>query len=145
VEVSPLRVELKSAAGGTTTQAITVSNTGKDPVRVRAMISDWYLSRDGSPQFAESPDARYSASSWIRIAPPEQVVDPGRDATVRFTLTIPADAPPAGYRTSILFSRGQESVSAKDRWTGACGKRLAGASEGRADADPTRTCCGAAD
>lgn len=103
VEASPLRVELKSAPGGTTTQAITLTNTGKEPVRVRATISDWHLSRTGSPQFVESPDTRYSASAWLRVAPPEQVIDPGKDATVRFTLTIPADAEAAGYRTSILF------------------------------------------
>jgi P pilus assembly chaperone PapD len=103
VEVSPLRVELKSAAGGSTTQAITLTNTGKDPIRVRAAISDWYLSRAGSPQFVEASDTRYSASSWIRLAPPEQVIDAGKDATVRFTVTIPQDAESAGYRSSILF------------------------------------------
>jgi P pilus assembly chaperone PapD len=90
-------------AGGTTTQAITITNTGKEPVRVRAAVSDWHLSIDGAPQFVEASDPRYSASSWTRLAPPEQVIDPGKDATVRFSLTIPADAAPAGYRTAILF------------------------------------------
>jgi hypothetical protein len=103
VEVSPLRVELQSAPGGTTTQAVTLTNTGDLPVRVRATISDWNLSRTGSPQFVDAPDSRYSASSWIRIAPPEQVIDAGKEATVRFTLTIPAGAEAAGYRSSILF------------------------------------------
>jgi P pilus assembly chaperone PapD len=109
VEVSPLRVELKSAPGGSTTQAITVTNTGKEPVRVRATISDWHLSRDGSPQFDEATDGRYSASAWMRLAPPEQVIDSGKDASVRFTLTIPADAQAAGYRSSILFEFGPAS------------------------------------
>lgn len=103
VEVSPLRVELKAAAGGSTTQAVTITNTGKDAVRVRATISDWYLSKDGSPQFADASDAKYSATGWMRVAPPEQVIEAGKDATVRFTLTVPADAAPAGYRSSILF------------------------------------------
>jgi P pilus assembly chaperone PapD len=103
VEVSPLRVELKAAPGGTTTQAITVSNSGKEAVRVRATISDWHLSRDGSPQFVEAADSKYSASAWTRIAPPEIVVEPGKDATVRFSLTVPAGSAPAGYRTGILF------------------------------------------
>lgn len=103
IEVSPLRVELKSGPGGTTTQAITISNSGGQPVRVRATISDWHLSRDGSPQFEDATDPRYSASAWVRIAPPEQVVDPGKDATVRFTVAIPNDVEAAGYRSSILF------------------------------------------
>jgi P pilus assembly chaperone PapD len=103
VEVSPLRIELQSAPGGSTTQAITLSNTGNAPVRVRATLSDWDLSRTGSPEFLDASDSRYSASAWIRIAPPEQVIDAGKEATVRFTLTIPANADPAGYRSSILF------------------------------------------
>jgi P pilus assembly chaperone PapD len=103
VEVTPLRLELKAAPGGSTTQAITVNNTGKDAVRVRATISDWHLSRDGSPQFVEATDPKYSASSWMRVAPPEIVVDAGKEATVRFTLAVPANVPPAGYRTSVLF------------------------------------------
>ena len=103
VEVSPLRIELKAAPGGTTTQAITVSNTGPQPVRVRATVSDWHLSRDGAPQFTEAPDPKYSASGWVRVAPPEIVVDAGKEATVRFTLTVPAETSAAGYRTGILF------------------------------------------
>ena len=111
VEVSPLRVELKTAPGGTTTQAITITNTGKDAVRVRATISDWHLAFDGAPQFvpASEANARYSASSWVRIAPPEQVIDSGKDGTVRFSLAVPAEAEAAGYRTSVVFEFGPAS------------------------------------
>ena len=103
VEVTPLRLELKAAPGGTTTQSISVSNTGKEAVRVRATISDWHLSRDGAPQFVEAADPKYSASSWMRVAPPEIVVDAGKEAAVRFTLSVPAGIAAAGYRTSVLF------------------------------------------
>lgn len=103
VEVTPLRLELKAAPGGATTQSISVSNTGKEPIRVRATISDWHLSRDGTPQFVEAPDPKYSASGWMRVAPPELVVDAGKESTVRFTLTVPSGVTPAGYRTSVLF------------------------------------------
>jgi P pilus assembly chaperone PapD len=103
VEVSPLRVELKAAPGAATTQAITLTNTGSAPVRVRATISDWHLSREGAPQFGEAADPKYSASAWMRVAPPEQVIEPGKDGTVRFTLTVPGGTEPAGYRTGVLF------------------------------------------
>jgi P pilus assembly chaperone PapD len=111
VEVTPLRLELKAAPGGATTQAITISNSGKEPVRVRATVSDWHLSRDGSPQFVAAADLKYSASPWVRVAPPEIVVDAGREAVVRFTLTVPAATPPSGYRTGILFEFGPASGS----------------------------------
>jgi P pilus assembly chaperone PapD len=107
VEVSPLRVELVAGPGSTTTQAITVSNAGKDPVRVRALATDWDLSRDGAPQFeGVVQDGPYSATSWIRVAPPEQVIEPGKDATVRFSMAVPAGIQPGGYRTGVLFEFG---------------------------------------
>jgi P pilus assembly chaperone PapD len=104
VEVSPLRVELQGAPGGTTTQAVTLDNSGKDPVRVRARITDWDLTRDGTPQFEGVVEGGpFSATSWVRVAPPEVVIDPGKGGIVRFSLTVPPDTAPAGYRSSILF------------------------------------------
>jgi P pilus assembly chaperone PapD len=104
VEVSPLRVELQTAPGGTTTQPITITNYGNAPIRVRGAITDWDLSRDGTPQFeGVEPGGRHSASEWLRLAPPEQVIEPGKSATVRFSVAVPADVAPAGYRTSVLF------------------------------------------
>jgi P pilus assembly chaperone PapD len=104
VEVSPLRVEIQTEAGGARTQAVSLTNTGKDAVRVRATISDWRLSRDGAPQFEAPEEGRaYSASGWIRLAPPEIVLEPGAQGAVRFSLSVPPGAGAAGYRTGILF------------------------------------------
>jgi hypothetical protein len=110
VEVSPLRVELTAGPGSTTTQGITVSNAGRDPVRVRARLTDWDLSRDGAPQFESAVEnGPYSATPWLRIAPPEQVIDPGKDAVVRFSMTVPQEIGPGGYRTGVLFEFGPAS------------------------------------
>jgi P pilus assembly chaperone PapD len=110
VEVSPLRVELQAAPGSSTTQAVTLTNAGKDAVRVRATLSDWDLSRDGAPQFEGAvKNSPYSATAWVRIAPPEQVLEAGQEGTVRFTLAVPPDVQPAGYRTGILFEFGPAS------------------------------------
>lgn len=107
VEVSPLRIELQTSPGGNTTQAITLSNAGKDPVRVRARLTDWDLSRDGAPQFEGSVEGGpFSATGWVRIAPPEQIIEPGQQGTVRFSLAVPAGVAPAGYRTGVLFEFG---------------------------------------
>jgi hypothetical protein len=107
VEVSPLRVEIDAGPGSTTTQAITLRNYGKQPVRVRATLTDWDLSRDGTPQFEGAEQGgRFSATGWVRIAPPEQVIEPDAEATVRFSLTVPQDTAPGGYRTSIMFDFG---------------------------------------
>ena len=104
VEVSPLRVELQAGPGSSTTQGVTLINQGKESVRVRATLTDWDLTRDGTPQFEGSEvGGRYSATAWVRIAPPEQLIEPGATATVRFNLAMPPDVQPGGYRTGILF------------------------------------------
>ena len=104
VEAAPLRIELQAGPGSVATQAITVWNSGKEPVRVRARITDWDLARDGTPQFeGVAEGGPYSASGWIRIAPPELLIDPGKEGVVRFNLTVPQEVEPAGYRTGILF------------------------------------------
>ena len=104
VEVSPLRVELQAGPGSSTTQPITLTNYGKEAVRVRARLTDWDLTRDGTPQFEGAEVAgRYSATAWLRVAPPEQVLEPGASATVRFNATVPDSVEPGGYRTGILF------------------------------------------
>jgi P pilus assembly chaperone PapD len=107
VEVSPLRVELVAGPGSTRTQGISVINAGKEPVRVRAALTDWELSKDGSPQFEGAVEGGpYSATSWVRVAPPEQVIEPGKETTVRFSMTVPAGIQPGGYRTGVLFEFG---------------------------------------
>jgi P pilus assembly chaperone PapD len=104
VEVSPLRVELQAGPGSSSTQAVTLNNSSPEAVRIRARVTDWDLSRDGAPQFEGAKEnGPFSATSWVRLAPPELVIDPGKEGTVRFTLTVPADSAPSGYRTGILF------------------------------------------
>jgi P pilus assembly chaperone PapD len=117
VEVSPLRVELQPGPGSTTTQPVTLTNYGKEAVRVRATLSDWDLTRDGTPQFEGAEvGGKYSATSWVRLAPPEQVIEPGASATVRFSAALPEGVEPGGYRTGILFefeSANGSSLSSK--------------------------------
>jgi P pilus assembly chaperone PapD len=104
VEVTPLRVELRLTPGATHTQAVTLKNDSKAAVRIRARVDDWYLSKDGTPQFTLiAPGTPYSAAPWVRLNPPEQLVAPGATAIVRFTTTVPTDAKIAGYRCAVMF------------------------------------------
>jgi hypothetical protein len=104
VEASPLRVEVQAWPGSSNTQAVTLTNVAGQRVRVRVSLSDWHLSRDGAPQFEEPLAARaYAATAWVRFAPPELTIEANAQAAVRFTVTVPRDAAPAGYRTGLLF------------------------------------------
>jgi hypothetical protein len=104
VEATPLRIEIQAEPGSSHTQAITLTNPGGEPVRIKVSIADWHLSRDGAPQFEQPETTRpYAAASWVRFAPPELVLEPGKQGTVRFTLTVPSDVKAGGYRTGLLF------------------------------------------
>ncbi len=90
---APLRVEVQTVPGGTNTQSVTLTNVGGQPVRVRTSLADWYLSREGTPQFEEPGPARpFTASGWVRFAPPEFIIAAGQQGTVRFTVTVPQSA-----------------------------------------------------
>jgi P pilus assembly chaperone PapD len=109
VEVSPLRVELAMTPGTAHTEAVTLTNQGDAPVRVRARIQDWFIGRDGTPQFdAPVPESEreFVRASWVRVAPPELTIEPGQHGIVRFTTTAAADAVDGGYRAAILFDFG---------------------------------------
>ena len=104
IEATPLRVEVQAPPGSSHTQAVTITNPGQETVRLRVTLSDWYLSRDGAPQFeAPAADRPFAASEWVRFAPPEFTLEPGMKGIVRFTVSVPPDTEPGGYRTSLLF------------------------------------------
>jgi P pilus assembly chaperone PapD len=104
IEVTPLRVELKLGSGATHTQVVTLHNDAKNAVKVRARVDDWYLSKDGTPQFKPAdPADPFSAAAWLRVNPPEQLVAAGATAIVRFTTTVPAATKDGGYRCAVMF------------------------------------------
>ena len=104
IEATPLRVEIQAPPGGSHTQAVTITNPGQETVRVRTTLADWYLTRDGAPQFeAPTSDRPFAASEWVRFAPPEFTLEPGMKGIVRFTVSVPPGTEPGGYRTGILF------------------------------------------
>lgn len=104
VEVTPLRVELTLRTGASHTQAVTLKNESKNGVRIRARVDDWFLSKDGTPQFKTvDPADPYSAASWVRLNPPEQLVAAGATAVVRFTTNVPKETRDGGYRCAVMF------------------------------------------
>ena len=49
------------------------------------------------------------------MAPPEQVIEPGKETVVRFSLSVPAAIQPGGYRTGVLFEFGSAAVNPAGR------------------------------
>lgn len=90
-------------SGANHTQAVDLRNEGDQPVRIHARIDDWYLTKDGTPQFKLADTSEFSCTSWVRLNPADQELAPHGTGTVRFTTTAPANSPEAGYRCAIMF------------------------------------------
>jgi hypothetical protein len=67
-------------------------------------IDEYWLSRDGTPQFKlATPGEAFSASGWVRANPSDFTIKAGETATVRATTTVPADAREGSYRCAVMF------------------------------------------
>ena len=104
VGVTPLRAELSLGSGEVTTDVVVVENHSDQPVRMSATVADWYLSEDGDPTFVKPGDEpEFSMSDWVEVNPTAFEVPAASSLPVRYTVTVPADVAPAGYRTAILI------------------------------------------
>ncbi len=104
VEVTPLRAELKMVPGASLTQAVTVRNDGTQPIHMYARVDDWFLSKDGTPQFKPSdPTDPFSAAAWLKLNPTDQIIPAGKAAIVRFTMAVPHGVADGGYRAAVMF------------------------------------------
>lgn len=104
ISVSPIRVEhtVKHGEGGT--DAISVTNYGTTPVRLKVSVQDWYLTRDGTPVFINDEGSPYSCSEWIKINPYDFRINPNQTKEVRYTVTVPEGIEDGGYRSAVTFT-----------------------------------------
>jgi P pilus assembly chaperone PapD len=101
--ISPLRAELKAQPGAETSQPVRISNSGEEPVQIRATISDWTLTASGETQFVKPGATTWACAQWLKINPTEFTVEPGGSQLVRYTMKVPGAAAPGGYHCAILF------------------------------------------
>lgn len=103
LDVSPVRVQVHMQAGNEYTNAVRVLNDGKEPVRLRAYVEDWYLDEIGTPIFRPAGTLDRSSSVWMDVAPSDFLLEPGETKFVRFTVKAPAGMADGGYHGSLLL------------------------------------------
>lgn len=103
LDVSPVRVQVHMKAGEEYTNAVRVLNDGKEPVRLRAYVEDWYLDEIGTPIFRPAGTLDRSSSVWMDVAPADFLLEPGQTKFVRFTVQAPAGMTDGGYQGSLLL------------------------------------------
>ena len=103
LDVSPIRVQARLEAGEEYTNAIRVLNSGKEPIRLRAYVEDWYLDDVGTPIFRPAGTLEKTSSIWIDAAPRDFLIEPGQTKFVRYTVTVPPDIADGGYHGALLL------------------------------------------
>jgi hypothetical protein len=101
--VSPIRMELAGNPGGSHADAIEVHNEGDEPVRIRIVMNDWYLSETGTPIFQKAGTQDHSCAAWLKINPVDFLLQPGEKKVVRYSVSIPPDTVPGGYWGAFVF------------------------------------------
>ena len=110
ISVTPIRVEHPVIQGERGTDMILVANEGAAPTRLKVLIEDWTLSKDGTPIFMKANGNPFSCVEWIKINPVDFRIGSGQTRQVRYTITVPQGIPDGGYRTAIIFETAPDGV-----------------------------------
>lgn len=101
--VSPIRIEMTGEPGGSYNDVIEVSNEGKEKVRIKVAMQDWYLSEEGTPIFQKAGAIPRSCIKWLKINPVDFLLQPGEKKSVRYSVAIPPEIVAGGYWGAFVF------------------------------------------
>ena len=96
-------------------KSLLLTNRGNTPETYRISIIDRRQMPDGQLVAAETPgEGEQFASGFVRFAPREVVLTPGKPQTVRLLLQMPADQPEGEYHSHILMQQVPAPIRADD-------------------------------
>ena len=96
--------------GGTYSGTIRVLNTGGAPADARVYLTDYAHNAAGETSYGKPGSLARSNAGWVRFSPAQVRVAPGAEATIGYTITIPAAAGTGTY-WSMLMVEGLEEPS----------------------------------
>lgn len=108
--ISPIRAEHEIKPGGSLTDVFMIRNNAAGPIRIKVYCENWTIREDGTAAFIGSTPTTYSSKDWIIVNPQDFRMNPGETKSVRYTVTVPPDTPPAGYHSSISFETVPDTV-----------------------------------
>jgi P pilus assembly chaperone PapD len=111
--ISPIRAEHKIKPGESLTDVFMVRNNASGPIRIKVYCENWTLRSDGTASFIGATATSYSGRDWIIVNPQDFRLNPGETKSVRYTITVPPDAPAAGYHASVSFETVPEANAAQ--------------------------------
>jgi hypothetical protein len=102
ITLSPVAKRYELKAGDTKTDELTVVNDGREAYDFIAYAKPYSVSNENyNPDF-NTEATNSDAYRWVKFDKPKYRLDAGASTTVRYTLTVPADAAPGGHY-GVLF------------------------------------------
>ena len=105
--VSPVRFEVKGERGKEYTLTFQVLNESQlYQKRFEIQTDDWTINKNNEflrKAFTKTVENKYSSASWIKVTPVQFVVPPGETKNIRFTISVPNDAPADGDYSAGIF------------------------------------------
>lgn len=104
IGLSPARLSLTAAPGGTVRGETTVFSTSTKPVTLTVSTGDWTQDSSGKLTFLPPGKADFSATPWATLSASSVQVPPGGSSTVGISFKVPDDPSLAGtYQTVVFF------------------------------------------
>jgi hypothetical protein len=105
--VSPTAVERSFDPGGYAEGAMSIINDSPDPLTFTASVRDYIVEdTNGVPNILPPNELsnKYSAASWIGVAPATFTVPSKTRQTINFYIQVPKDARPGGHYAAIILT-----------------------------------------
>ncbi|GAB3399123.1 hypothetical protein GCM10027515_05100 [Schumannella luteola] len=100
--------------------AIQITNTGAITLDLDVYAADAFTTREGNIDLLAAGEKSVDGGSWIAVAQPSVVLDPGQSATVPFAVTVPLGAKPGDHPAGVVasLSTGGDATVQVDRRLG---------------------------
>lgn len=90
------------APGAVVQDSVTVYNLGNVQLDFAIYATDAFNNADGNFDLLAAGETPVDAGSWVAVAQQGLVLDPGQQATIPITITVPADATPGDHVGGIV-------------------------------------------
>lgn len=101
--VSPLKLEMPTAPGGSLTENITIINQFPRPLTIKAYVMDFKINKNNSFEFYPPGYETYSCASWIALSETNFTLAGSQEKKVALTLNVPQNAEPSGHYAVVFF------------------------------------------
>ncbi|MCF7876609.1 hypothetical protein K9M06_06085 [Candidatus Bipolaricaulota bacterium] len=107
--VAPLSLIVELPPGKSTTETISLHNTGEEPAQINLKLMDWGRTPSGSLQIKNPGALERSCADWILYSPTSLSLEPGERRDVTVELAVPEDTS-GDHWALILASEETQSV-----------------------------------